>query len=144
MNRLRLLVYAEGVNGEREREATLVLIERLRGRHEVVLPAQALGELFAVLYRKARRSAALTKAALLAWSDAYRIIDTTPAVLFAAGNLVEDHGFNFWDAVMLSSASQAQCRMLLSEHMQHGFTWKGTTVLNPYTPQPHPLLEAAF
>ena len=48
-----VLVYAEGANGAIRRDQTLKLIQRLPPE-AVVLPAQALGEMFNVLVRKAR------------------------------------------------------------------------------------------
>ena len=51
------------------------------------------------------------------------------------------HNHRIWDAVILSAAAAAECRVLLSEDMQHGFTWSGVTVVNPFAEPPHPLLE---
>jgi predicted nucleic acid-binding protein len=57
-----------------------------------------------------------------------------------AMDLAADHGLGIWDAVILTVASQAGCRMLLSEDMQEGFTWGGVTVVNPFADQRHDLL----
>ena len=59
-----LLAYAEGVNGPDKQEAALALITRLP-RAAVVIPAQALGELFNVLVRKAQRSRGEARQAML-------------------------------------------------------------------------------
>jgi predicted nucleic acid-binding protein len=48
-----VLAYAEGVNGAGMRDKTLDLIQRLP-MGAVVIPVQALGELFNVLVRKAK------------------------------------------------------------------------------------------
>jgi predicted nucleic acid-binding protein len=34
---------------------------------------------------------------------------------------------------MLAVAAQAGCRVLLSEDMQHGFTWRGATIRDPFS-----------
>lgn len=138
-----VLAYAEGVNGKSARDVTLVILERLSA-HDVYIPVQVLGELHAVIRRKARRSAADAKTAILAWSDAYKLVETTAAMIAAAADLAEEHELGFWDSVILSAASSAQCRVLLSEDMQDGFTWRGTTVVNPYAKELHPLLAAAL
>jgi predicted nucleic acid-binding protein len=126
-----ILAYAEGVNGQERRNAALAALRGLAAE-EVMVPAQALGELFVVLTRKARREAAAARAAVLGWSDGYALIDTTPAVIQEAMELVATHRLGFWDAVMLAAAAQAGCRWLLSEDMQDGFTWRGVTVRNPF------------
>lgn len=132
-----LLVYAEGVNGEDRKS---VALEILRGfcEFEIVIPVQALGELFAVLTRKAKWPAAQARAAVLAWADAYSLAETTSAVLIEAMELVSTHRLGLWDSVMLAAAAQADCRMLLSEDMQDGFTWRGVTVRDPFTTVPIP------
>ncbi|MCC7282969.1 MAG: VapC toxin family PIN domain ribonuclease, partial [Acetobacteraceae bacterium] len=51
-----VLAYAEGVNGAGKKIVALDVLNGL-AEHEVMVPVQALGELFAVLTRKAGRSA---------------------------------------------------------------------------------------
>lgn len=55
---------------------------------------------------------------------------------------VQALGELFTVLVMLSAAADARCRLLLSEGLQEGFTWRGVTVTNPFSSRPHPLLEA--
>jgi predicted nucleic acid-binding protein len=43
---------------------------------------------------------------------------------------------------MLAAAADAGCRLLLSEDLQEGFTWRGVTVVNPFADTRHPLLAA--
>ncbi|TIP31923.1 MAG: PIN domain-containing protein, partial [Mesorhizobium sp.] len=83
------------------------------------------GELYNVLIRKAGRSPQTACDALLSWRDAFSVTATTPEVMTMAADLAADHRFGTWDAVILSAASQARCRLLLSEDLQDGFTWGG-------------------
>jgi predicted nucleic acid-binding protein len=105
------------------------------------LPAQVLGELFGVLVRKARRSAIEARRAVQIWQATYAVIGTTNTVLTRAMEVAVDHGLTIWDAVILAAASEAGCRVLLSEDMHEGFTWGGVTVVNPFAPSPHQLLH---
>lgn len=134
-----VLAYAEGVNGLERRTQALGLIERLPGS-SVFLPVQTLGELFQLLVRKLKRAPRQARTAILAWRDAYALIETSEGVLVAAIDLAVTHRFSFWDAVVLASASEAGCRLLLSEDLQEGFTWNGVTVANPFATSPNPLL----
>ena len=99
---------------------------------DLVLPAQALAELFTVLTRKARWPAAKARAAVLSWHDACLVADTTAAVLLEAMDLAAMHQHSLWDAIMLATAAQAGCRVLLSEDMQPGFIWRGVEIRNPF------------
>ena len=44
--------------------------------------------------------------------------------------------------MIVSAAAKADCRLLLSEAMQDGFTWNGVTIANPFSTMPHPLFDA--
>ena len=134
-----VLAYAEGVNGEPRRGAALELIERLRPE-ETFVPVQALGELYTVLVRKAGRTRAKARAAVLEWGDAFPLIESSSDVLLAAMDLSVDHQLFMWDAVMRAAAADARCRLLLSEDLREGFTWGGVTVVNPFAKVRHPLL----
>lgn len=103
---------------------------------------QTLGELFNVLVRKAGRSAANARAAILSWRDSFPLIETTAAVMLGAADLATDHDLSIWDSVILCAAADAGCRLLLSEDLQEGFTWSGVTVTNPFSPSNHVLLSA--
>lgn len=136
-----VLAYAEGTNGAEMKEAALDVIQRLPSG-SIVLPVQVLGELFNVLALKAKRPATQARAAILSWSDAYPVIDTSAAVMLNATDLATDHNFRIWDAVVLSASAEAGCRLLLSEDLQEGFTWRGVTVTNPLAATRHALLGA--
>lgn len=136
-----VLVYAEGVNGAERRDAALELVARLP-QESTVIPVQVLGELFSVLVRKAGKSRATAREALLGWLDAFPVIETSPGIVLAAADLATDHQLGIWDAVILSAASEANCRLLLSEDLQEGFTWGGVTVINPFAASRHVLLDA--
>ena len=136
-----VLAYAEGVNGAIRRDQTMKIIQRLPPE-AVVLPAQALGELFNVLVRKAKRRPARAREAVLSWCDAYVVAETSAAVLVNATDPASDHGITIWDSVMLAASAEAGCRLLLSEDFQEGFTWRGVTVTNPFAATLHPILTA--
>lgn len=135
-----ILAYAEGVNGAERRDEALAMLRRLP-QDAVVVPTQALGELFNVLVLEAKRTRDTARAAVMAWRDAYAVSDTSAAVMINAIDLATEHGMTVWDAVMVSAAAEAQCRLLLSEDLQDGFTWRGVTVTNPFGARPHVLLQ---
>lgn len=136
-----VLAYAEGVNAGSRREAALQLVAALPA-DAALLPVQVLGELFNVLVRKAGRSRTDARSAIMKWGDLFPLIETSPAILVAAADLATDHRRGVWDAVILSAAAAAGCRLLLSEDLQAGFTWQGVTVVDPFAADRHPLLTA--
>lgn len=137
-----ILAYAEGIGDKTRCKAARVLIERLPVE-SVILPAQALGELHRVLTAKAKRKAAPVRAAILDWADSFAVADSTWTAFQSALDLACDHQLQIWDALILSVSAENRCRLLLSEDMQDGFTWRGVTVLNPFTSPDQPLLASA-
>jgi predicted nucleic acid-binding protein len=136
-----VLAYAEGINGAERRDVALNLLRRLP-QEATVVPVQALGELFNVLVRKGGKSRSDARDALLSWCDTFPVVETAPEIMLAAADLATDHQLAIWDAVILAAASQAGCRLLLSEDLHEGFTWGGVTVVNPFSSRRHALLHA--
>jgi len=138
-----ILAYAEGLNGGPMRQRALALVEQLPPE-STLLPVQVLGERYSVLIRKAGRSRSNARDAVLHWGDAFPRIDTSSSVILAAMDLSVDHQLAWWDAVAVSAAADASCRLLLSEDLQDGFKWSGVTVTNPFSTKRHALLDAVL
>ena len=136
-----VLAYAEGAGDVTRHAQALALLTRLP-EAAVVLPVQVLGELFRVLVGKLKLSPARARETVLHWSDAYAVRDSTWGALQSAFDLSAAHGLSIWDSLILSVAAEQRCRLLLSEDLQDGFTWRGTTVVNPFAQSVHALLGA--
>lgn len=136
-----LLAYAEGVNGPQRRQIAVGVVQKLSAE-EIVLPVQALGELFHVLVRKAGRTPARARSAVLSWYDTYAVAETSVSVMLGATDLATAHRLSIWDSIIVSAAAEAGCRLLISEDLQDGFTWQGVTVANPFASPLHPLLDS--
>lgn len=138
-----IFVYAEGVNSPAQAVEARKLIAGLPAEM-IVVPVQVLGELFNVLTRKGKFAPRRAAAVVADLSTAFPTADTSAVELAAGLELAERHDMNIWDAVILSASASAGCSILLSEDMQHGFTWHGVTVVNPFLEVPHPLLRRAL
>lgn len=135
-----VLAYAEGVGDEIRCTAAITLIEQLPAEL-ILLPAQTMGELYRVLTGKAKRDPAEVREAILAWADSFEVADSSWVAFQSALDLAADHGMQIWDALILSVAADNRCRLLLSEDLQNGFTWRGVTVVNPFVAPLSPLLS---
>lgn len=136
-----VLVHAEGVDGERRQTAARATITALRG-HDLIIPAQCLGELFRVLTGKAGWSSQQAAGAVFTWRHLARIAPTQEATVAAAIELIGLHPHQIWDAIIIIAAAEAGCEVLLSEDMRDGFVYRGVTVANPFAERLHPLLAS--
>ena len=134
-----ILAYAEGIGDKARCRTARTLISQL-SVDQVLLSAQTLGELYRVLTGKAKRNAAATREAILGWTDSFEVADSSWTAFQSAFDLAVDHDLQIWDALILSVAAENRCRMLLSEDLHDGFTWRGVTVLNPFATRESPLL----
>lgn len=131
------------MNGIVKRDAAVALLRKLPEQATFV-PVQVLGELFNVLVRKAGKPKPAARDAILGWKNAFLVIDTSPEMLVRAIDLSIDHDLSIWDAVILAAAVGVECRILISENLQDGFTWGGCTVVNPFATPRNVLLQSFF
>lgn len=132
-----ILVYADaGDRTEQDEGKWLVVLDCISAHvaagDRLFVPAQVLLELFDVLCRKAALGRNEASARVASWRDAMDIVPTNEAVLDAAMMLATQHGLRIFEAIILAAAAQAGCDALYTEDMQHGFTWNGVRVVNPF------------
>ena len=117
------------------------MVQRLP-KETVIVPIQVLGELFNVLVKKLRWRAIDVSEEIIIWTEAFSIAQTSSAAFFRAMELAANHHFQIFDAMILATAAEAGCSLLLTEDMHEGFTWNGVTVTNPFKPNRHVDLES--
>ena len=95
-----VLVYAEGLNGHERRDEANDLIQRIP-RTSIVVPAQAVAELFNVLVRKGGIPRSEAQRLTQRWLDSYDIVPTAAPTLQAAIGLATEHQLQIFDAMIL-------------------------------------------
>jgi len=128
-----VLVYADdrsaGVKRDRARELIRSALRDGRAR----LSTQVLAEYFAVATRKLGLASATARRRV----EIYAALSVfRPAVddLLAAIDLHRLHGLSIWDALVVRSARASGCRVLYSEDLQHGQSFDGVVVVDPFRP----------
>jgi predicted nucleic acid-binding protein len=98
-----------------------------------IVNVQVMYELVNVPLRKLYRSWPAIEEAL---DDLGALLDppvpVTMPIHRSACWLARDHGFGFYDALILAAAMDAGCDTLLTEDMQDGRQVLGLTILNPF------------
>ncbi len=94
---------------------------------------QVLNEFVAIARRKLQRDwPAIDHTLRLLRDTLSPILPLTLATHEAALRLVRDHSFSIYDALIVSSATEAGCDTLLTEDMQHGRSIGLLTIRNPF------------
>ena len=62
----------------------------------------------------------------------WRVVQIDVPLILAASQLQERHGFSFWDALIVESATRSGATRLLTEDLRHGREIGGVTIENPF------------
>jgi predicted nucleic acid-binding protein len=116
------------------------LLLALGGSHRIVVPVQALGELYNLL-NKSGTSPDKSRAVVNLIAERFEPVATGIETMARALELASAHHLQIWDAVILAAARDAGARYLLTEDMQDGFEWQGIGIVNPFEPSSAALLR---
>jgi predicted nucleic acid-binding protein len=126
-----VLVYADDKAAPTKQRRALELVAEHRRAGTGVVSLQVLQEYFVTVTRKLQVDARIArrKVELLAEFD---VAAPELADILAAIDLHRLHGLSFWDALVVRSAKQAGCSVLLTEDFQHGREMEGLRIINPF------------
>jgi predicted nucleic acid-binding protein len=126
-----ILVYADDKASPAKQRRAIELVAEHRRARTGVLSLQVLQEYFVTVTRKLHVDAQIArrKVELLAEFD---VASPDVADVLAAIDLHRLHGLSFWNALILRSAQQSGCSVLLSEDMQAKRQMDGVRVINPF------------
>lgn len=135
------LLYADGFDNDVRRDQASDVLSNLPAR-DVFIPIQVIAEFYNTLLRKRKLNDEDAERRVFMWTEFYSTIETNHQVIVGATELRRKHKLQVFDAIILAACALADCSILLSEDMQHGFQWHGCTVVNPFHEPMHPLLSA--
>ncbi|MCK6480377.1 MAG: PIN domain-containing protein [Planctomycetaceae bacterium] len=116
------------VRRARAREVMAALPEE-----EVVLSLQVLQEFYWNATRKMRPPLGKAEAAgIVRDLSRHEVLSPEPDLVLAAAAREGADGIPFWDALVVEAALAAGCTRLLTEDLQHGRSFDGLVVENPF------------
>jgi predicted nucleic acid-binding protein len=127
-----ILIYAYDADGGAKRDRAQDALSRLWQSGEGRLSVQVLQEFFVNVTKKlttqsARQTAREIVASYSAWVHQHTTAETvTRAIDIAAISQLQ-----FWDALIVASAEQADAESLYSEDLNNGQVIAGVTIVNP-------------
>jgi predicted nucleic acid-binding protein len=129
-----VLVYAYNNSLTDKQAKARALLDGLWRSEKGGLSIQVLQEFFTVVTRKIPFPLPLDTATQIL-SDYGSWSCHTPEVndLLKAISIQRKYGISFWDALIIQSAYQLDCRIIWSEDLNNGQLYEGITALNPFS-----------
>jgi predicted nucleic acid-binding protein len=126
-----VLVYCDDESEPAKQLKALEVLDKHTRARTGVVSLQVLQEYFVTVCRKLGLDpgTARRKVEIFAMLD---VAEPKVSDILAAIDLHRFQGFSYWDALVLRMATQAGCRVLLSEDMQHGRVVDGVKIVNPF------------
>lgn len=127
-----VFVYCFDPDEPRKQTVATELLDDL-GARRIVLSAQVLNEFYVTVTRKLKRP--LEEAQAVAIVGAMAALDVVPvdAALVKAGvDRSRTSQLSLWDALVVESARQADCPVVLTEDLNAGTDFDGAMVVNPF------------
>lgn len=128
-----ILVYAYNESDKRKQEKAKTLLIGLWNTGTGCLSVQVFQEFYTIVTRKLTLPLPVETVMIIiedlsAWE--YHIPDANDVL--AAINIQQSYQLSFWDAMIIRSASKLGCNLIWSEDLNHGQSYEGIKVINPF------------
>jgi len=128
-----LLVYSiDNVAGAQHRLAREIVDRAVEC--ECWLTLQALGEFYVAATRKGIMPRFEAAAQAGDWLELFPTVTASPAAVRAALTEAAAGRASYWDALLVATAAEAGCTIVLTENMSDGSVLGGVRVHNPFAP----------
>ena len=138
-----ILVYAADRDAGKKHAMAVDLLDRASDS-DCILTLQSLTEFFRAVTQKGKRTPTEAAGFVNDWLAIFPVFAADERCLTGAIEAVRQHTLAFWDAMLWSTARQANCRLLLTEDLHDGQTIGGVTFVNPFAAKNATLIEAAL
>ena len=126
-----VLAYTDDSGEPRKQAVALELHANCHRRAQGVVSTQVLQEYYVTTTRKLGVDPVVARRKLELFARMNVVVNQVDDIL-AAVDLARLHTVSFWDALIVRAAQQAECRVLYSEDLQHGWKVDGLEIVNPF------------
>ena len=126
-----ILIYGDDLDAGVKNRAAQQVLHGLISTRTGVLSTQILQEYFVVATRKLGVSPRIARQKINLLST-LEVIQVDLNAILGAIDLLRLHSLSFWDSLVVRCASTAGCTTLITEDLQHGRTFDGLEIVNPF------------
>jgi predicted nucleic acid-binding protein len=127
-----IVVYAHAVNDKAKHDSAVILLRDYLKSTRLWISAQVLGEFYSAMLKNKYEHERVSKLMLLL-AEKMNVRPLTAQTMESALTLKDKYGYLFWDSLILASALECGCTLLISEDMQHNQIIEGSLrIRNPF------------
>jgi predicted nucleic acid-binding protein len=128
-----VLVYAYDKHDLNKQGVAQSLVTESIKNGNAALSTQVLGEFFTVVTRKIPVPLSPDDAwEIVRTLDIFPVLHVDLAMVHRAIETYKQYQISYWDSLILAAAEKAGCTAVLTEDLQHGGTYHGISVVNPF------------
>jgi predicted nucleic acid-binding protein len=127
-----ILIYTLDPKEPEKRVAVAEILRDAMRSGLLVMSIQSVNELYRVVTDRRRF---LTRPDARRLASSFLPFCTAPLdgdTVRLAWEIQEEHGFGWWDSLLLGAAVRARCQTFMSEDLQDGRVIGGVTIVNPF------------
>ena len=128
-----LLVYSVVIDAGERHQLALDIVDKAPDV-DCWLTLQSLSEFYAVATRKRLMSTADAAAQVNDWLSFFPLIAASASAVRAALTETVAGRASYWDALLIATAAEAGCTLILTEDLQDGAVLGGVEIRNPFDP----------
>jgi predicted nucleic acid-binding protein len=126
-----VLLYMYDGSNEVKRQASINLFRRSIDANTFTISTQVVQEFYVAATRKLRLDRATAHTIITSLCE-MRVVTMQPKHLLFAVELEDRYGTSYWDAMILAAANLVGARVVYTEDLNHGQTYAGVEVHNPF------------
>jgi len=126
-----ILVYSLDKKEDEKHHKARAILKDLVEHHQPVLSTQVIKEFYVVSTKKLKVDPLIVKNIIHNFQH-MEIVNNDIALIEQAIDISLLFQLSFWDSLIVAAAEKANCELIYSEDLNHGQSYRGVLVQNPF------------
>ena len=126
-----LFVYSIDSFDPNRKEHARSILKKISDQYTGVISTQVMQEFYVAATKKLNADPVIIKGILTQLTN-FEIISVSPELVFSAIDCSILNRLSFWDALIITSAANAKCKEVWTEHLTHDQIILGVRIKNPF------------
>jgi len=128
-----ILAYEFDESNSKKRAVAVELINKWRPSGQMIISTQVLKELYVVLTKKLKPplKEEIAEEVIRNYSK-LEVVVLDPSLILEGIGIKRRYKISFWDALIVTAARKANCKILFTEDLSHGMKIDSIEIVNPF------------